>query len=91
MLIDAILHFLNICRLIDSVGKAKRSDAPDIELAALKWGKAFLKCGESGMRGFQPKNVPPYAHALMTHVALQVKTFGPMKLYNGQSLENNTM
>ena len=77
----------NIGRLIHFVANAKKSDAPEIEISAANWGKAFLECGKSGMRGFQEKHFTPYAHALMTHIGAQCGKFGAMKKFNGEALE----
>ena len=39
------------------------------------------------MRGFQPKNITPYWHSLMTHADEVVKEVGPLDDHNGESLE----
>ena len=78
-----------IGRLIHSVGNAKKTDAADIEISAANWGKAFLDCDKSGMRGFQEKHFTPYAHFLMTHAGRQCKRFGELKKFNGEGLERS--
>ena len=77
----------NFGRLIYLVGNGKKSDAPEIEILAQEWGKDFLQCGKSGMRGFQEKHLTPYAHHLTTHCAAQVRKYGGTKRFNGESLE----
>lgn len=69
------------------VGNAKKSDAPEIEILAQDWGKAFLQCGKNGMRGFQEKHLTPYAHHLTTHCAAEVNIHGGLKRFNGEALE----
>ena len=76
-------------RLIELVGKGEKTDAPQIEIAALNWGKEFLRCGSAphGMRGFQQKNITPYAHWLMTHAAPLNARIGPLDKFSGETLE----
>ena len=78
------LHF---GRLIYLVGNGEKSDAPQIEILAQEWGKAFLQCGKNGMRGFQEKHLTPYAHNLTTHCAAEVNKHGGLKRLNGEALE----
>ena len=39
------------------------------------------------MRGFQDKNITPYAHSLMTHAPEEVEEIGPLEPFNGEALE----
>ena len=73
--------------MIDFIGSAKRTDAPEVEVATQKWGQAFLDCGKMGMRGFGPCHFTPYAHILMTHSAAAVAEFGGLRRFNGEALE----
>ena len=70
------------------VGTAQRGDAPSVKTSALEWGKAFLSCGEAGIRGFQPKHLTPYCHFLMTHSPAYVAEFGGLRKFSGEKLEH---
>ena len=74
-------------RLVDLVKHATKDEAANVQRAALDWGKAFLDLGRKGFRGFQPNNLTPYCHLIITHAAEQVARDGPLNRFSGERLE----
>ena len=74
-------------RLVDLVKHATKEEAANVQQAALDWGKEFLDLGRKGFRGFQPPNLTPYCHLVITHAAEQVARDGPLNRFSGERLE----
>ena len=74
-------------RLVDLIKHSTKEEAANVQQAALDWGKAFLDLGRKGFRGFQPKNLTPYCHLVITHAAEQVARDGPLNRFSGERLE----
>lgn len=70
------------------IAYGSKDDVPKIKKLAHEWGKAFLACGDAGMRGFARQNFTPYSHKLMTHCGPMVKLVGPLEPLSGEHLEH---
>ena len=69
------------------IAKGRREDAPWIKDAASRWADCFKACGDAGMRGFQPRNLTPYAHMLKDHAPYMIADVGGLGRFGGEKLE----
>ena len=73
--------------LLKLIAKGSKEDAPRVREMGTAWGRHFLDCGAAGMKGFEAKNVTPYAHFVSCHAWKWLALLGALWLLSGQSLE----